>query len=127
MGIGPGWYYNTVSGDVVHASAITSLGEGAIPGWHGPYKTEAQAIAHTGVIGAPAKANESVIGGAESAGKNAIPGTTSVTQFLGSLSSRSMWTRIAEGALGTALILVGVAKLAEGTPTAAAIRKIPII
>jgi hypothetical protein len=122
MGIGSGWYYNDVSGDVVHASAFTSIGEGIVPGWHGPYATQALAIAHKGTVGATAKANETVPGSVAAAGGNAA----SNGLLPSGLFTRALWLRIAEGALGAALILVGVAKLAEGTPTAAAIRKVPI-
>jgi hypothetical protein len=43
------------------------------------------------------------------------------------LGNRNTWLRVAEGVLGIALILVGVSKLAEGTPIASAIKKVPLI
>jgi hypothetical protein len=127
MGIGAGWYYNDVSGDVVHASWFTSIGEGLVPGWHGPYKTEAEAEAHKGTVGRTATPNESVIGGATGAAEQTAGSVFNLGSILGIKGSRSTLERFVTGALGVMLILVGVAKLGEGTPVGNAIKKVPFI
>lgn len=43
------------------------------------------------------------------------------------LQSPGLWLRIAEGVLGTALILVAVAELGKGTAVAKAIKKVPFV
>ena len=51
MGVGAGWYYDSKDNDVVHQNYTESLAN-ALPGFsyfHGPYATEAEAIAHKGV------------------------------------------------------------------------------
>jgi hypothetical protein len=51
----------------------------------------------------------------------------SIASILEGLKSRALWIRIAEGTLGVALILVGVSKLAEGSPAADLIKKVPVL
>lgn len=101
MGFGAGWYYNDVSGDVVHASALTSIGEGLVPGWHGPYATEAEALAHKGISGAPAQANESVTGSASGSLAN------TVQNLISGKSGQNLVVRGVEILAGLALIYAG--------------------
>jgi hypothetical protein len=51
----------------------------------------------------------------------------SVVDFLNALGNRKILMRIAEGALGIGLIIVGVAKLADGTPLGTALKKVPFV
>jgi len=63
--------------------------------------------------------------GAVAVGKATKP--FSVNSFLGALTSRGLWIRIAEGSLGILLILVSVAKLAEGTQIGKLAKKVPLV
>jgi len=47
--------------------------------------------------------------------------------FLGLLTNRDVLMRIGEGVLGVLLIVVGVAKLADGTALGTALKKVPIV
>lgn len=53
-----------------------------------------------------------------------------IEQFLGLITQRQTWVRIAEGVLGLVLILVGIAELAKGTQTgkiaAGALKKVAL-
>ena len=51
----------------------------------------------------------------------------SVVQFLGDLTQRNTLLRLAEGALGIVLIIVGVAKLADGTQVGSVLKKVPFV
>jgi hypothetical protein len=51
---------------------------------------------------------------------------TSVTDFLNALVQRNTLTRLAEGAIGIMLIIVGVAKMAEGTKLGSVLGKVPL-
>jgi hypothetical protein len=124
MGIGAGWYYDSLDGMVVHQNFI----EGLVPAsyYHGPYPTEAAAKIHAGITGPPSTTNAST-GNQVATAAGSITGTASVTSFLTSLSRPQTWQRVAEGVIGILLILVGVAKLAESSPVASAIKKVPFI
>ena len=93
MGVGAGWYYDSKDNDVVHQNYAESLAN-ALPGFsyfHGPYATEAEAIAHKGVPGPSGVPNESI-----------PTQVTNVTtgSFLALLTGRGLWVRIAEVAIG---------------------------
>lgn len=106
--------------DLIAGKPIQDYGMSMIR-WKGPFSTEAQARA-----AAAAKPSPNPIQGAENLA-GLTPGQTGGSLgFLTGLTNRALWIRIAEGGLGVALILVGVAKLAEGTQTAQLIRKVPI-
>lgn len=122
MGVGAGWYYDSIDDDVVHQNLAESLANAIFSYYHGPYKTAALAEAHKGVKGPPGKKNEGLGTQVTSAAK-----ATGVSQFLGDLTSRNTLMRIGEGALGVALIIVGVAKLADGTPLGSALKKVPFV
>jgi hypothetical protein len=51
----------------------------------------------------------------------------SVVKFLGMLTERGTLQRLAEGFLGILLIVVGVAKIAEGTPLGNTLKKVPFV
>jgi hypothetical protein len=50
-----------------------------------------------------------------------------VVKFLGMLTERGTLQRLAEGFLGILLIVVGVAKIAEGTPLGNTLKKVPFV
>jgi hypothetical protein len=52
---------------------------------------------------------------------------TSVANFLSDLTSRNTLQRLAEGTIGILLIVVGVAKLTEGTAVGTALKKLPLV
>jgi hypothetical protein len=56
-----------------------------------------------------------------------IPGISDVASFLKALSSRQTLMRLAEGTLGILLIVVGVAKLADGSALGSVLKKVPIV
>lgn len=47
---------------------------------------------------------------------NPVSGLAAIGDFLGRLSQASTWVRVTEALIGLGLIIVGVAKLAAGTP-----------
>lgn len=103
-------------------SAVKPKTQGTSPGQiesvAGPYPTRADAVSGENQGTTTLGPNPNQTG----------PPNSGTGSLLGGIipTDRALWTRIAEGTLGVALILVGVAKLAEGTPTAAMIRKVPI-
>lgn len=70
------------------------------------------------VTGVPAAAAK----GAENVEKDLSP-----SAIFGDLTSRALWIRIAEGALGVILIAVAVAELAKGTPAGKLAKKVPFV
>jgi hypothetical protein len=77
------------------------------------------------VTGNPAQA-AGAVGPVVNAGSSAVSALDSVPKFLAFLGQRQTWIRIAEGTLGLLLILVSVAKLAEGSSVGkAAARAVP--
>jgi hypothetical protein len=108
MGVGAGWYYDSADGDVVHQNLAESLANVLGPYFHGPYATEAEAIAHKGVAGAPGVPNEGV---SQQLG-------TAVSSGLGGLLPKftsQQWREFAIRGLkvigGLVLIVVGLAQL----------------
>jgi hypothetical protein len=101
MGIGAGWYYDSVDGDVIHQNLAESIPNAAFKYFHGPYKTEQLAIAHKGVAGPPGVPNESL--GSQAA--------SVATGGPGGMNWQNWILRIGEILLGVTLIGVGVAKL----------------
>lgn len=118
MGVGAGWYYDSLDGDVVHQNLAESLANAAFSYYHGPYKTEALAVAHAGVAGPSGVANEPV-------GQQLANVTTG--SFLGILEGRGLWVRIAEVAIGGTLVIVGVSKLLGTGQAAETVAKAAII
>jgi hypothetical protein len=53
--------------------------------------------------------------------------SSGLTSFLSFLGNRSSWIRIAEGVIGTLLILAAVSSLAAGTPAGKLAAKVPLI
>ena len=117
MGVGAGWYYDSVNDDVTHQNLAESLANAGFGYFHGPYPTEALAIAHEGVKGPAGTPNENL---QTQAGQTA-------GNVLGIPTDRALWVRIAEGVIGVLLILVGVAKLATDSPIARTVAKAGLI
>ena len=108
MGVGAGWYYDSKDGDVVHQNWVESLANVGFSYFHGPYKTEAAALAHKGVTGgAPAAANESI---GQQAAKAAATGSWSgaLIGFLVAMTDWHLWASLGWLVLGLALILIGI-------------------
>jgi hypothetical protein len=80
----------------------------------GPYATKAEAESWQSGANSAGNSPGSAAAGAANAIGNAT-GLTSVSNFLSSLSSRSMWIRIGEVLVGIALIIVGVDHLTSTT------------
>jgi len=99
MGVGAGWYYDSEDDDVVHQNLAESLANVGFTYFHGPYKTEAEAVAHTGISGPAGSPNESL---------TQQVGNVTTGQFLGVLTSHSLWTRVVEGVAGAMLLGVGL-------------------
>jgi hypothetical protein len=78
-------------------------------------------------INSKAGQTEARIGKGPASAATAIPGISSVTDFLKALTQRNTLLRLGEGAIGIALIIVGVAKLADGTPLGSVLKKVPFV
>lgn len=94
-----------------------------VAGWKGPM-SHAEAEALLATVPAPLRA-------VNKATTHALKGFTSpleaITHIWDTLSSRNTLLRIAEGAIGILLILVGVAKLATDSPIARTVAKAGLI
>jgi hypothetical protein len=88
-------------------------------GSHGPYATRADAQAELDALSAAQHAKQTT--------NVTIPGVSTVSGLISEITSRKTLVRIAEGVLGILLILVGVAKLADGTTAATMIKKVPLV
>jgi hypothetical protein len=122
MGIGAGWYYDSLDGMVVHQNLAESIPNAAFSYYHGPYATEALAIAHKGVAGAPGQTSEPITQQVGNAA-GTVTGTAGVTDFLSRLSSANTWERVAMVALGMLLIAIGVAHITHAVPIATKVAK----
>jgi hypothetical protein len=122
MGVGAGWYYDSLDGDVVHQNLAESLANVAFSYYHGPYATEALAVAHKGVAGAPGNPNEGT-GQQVANAAGTVTGTASVTDFLSRLTQANTWERVGMVALGMLLIAVGVAHITHAVPIATKVAK----
>lgn len=80
------------------------------------------------VASAPGNAAKAAGKAAANAAKG-IPGISSVTDFLGGLTSANLWIRIAKGIIGGALILLGAAKLTgiDNKVANAAVKAAPLL
>jgi hypothetical protein len=123
MGVGSGWYYDSIDNDVVHQNLSESLANAVFTYYHGPYKTEAEAEAHKGVKGPEGHPGESISTQAD----NTVASAVGVNNFLGDLTSRNTFQRLAEGVIGVLLIVIGVAKLTENTAVGTALKKVPFV
>lgn len=102
MGVGAGWYYDSLDNDVVHQNLAESLANALVTYYHGPYSTEQEAETHTGVAGPPGTPNENL--GQQAAG---VAGQ----DILGGINIGNLVLRAGEILLGIVLIGVGIAKL----------------
>jgi len=118
-------------------------------GFHG-YAAQAQAAAHPNDVGFWQKAQLNIIeadysyakaageqpggphatltpgntvAGAAQAAASSVPGLSQIGTFFHSLGEANTWIRVAEVLLGLGLIIVGLAKLASGTPAGKAALK----
>jgi hypothetical protein len=117
-GYGKGnWWYNTTSGVITQATGIQQIINVDGPGLSlaGPFPTQADAQAFKTQF--PPKGPAKAISGAVSA-------TEGVSSFLGQLSNKNTWVRIAEVVLGLGLLIVGLSQLAKGTPVGNAATKV---
>lgn len=120
-----GWFYNDVTGVVRHDSYgayyADLLARALGTGWHGPYKTEAQADAHAGVTGAKDINSDNPLSAANNALNNAasqaVPGIADVGDFAHRLTESSTWIRVGEVLLGGILVYAGVRALSHGSST----------
>src|SRR5271165_2252776 len=130
------WVIYTSAANAVTAKVVSSVGtpkhNNSTQSVAGPYKTKALAQASIsgystlGQIGLGIQSS----GAPGSAAGGLIPSNATPGSLLGNLgipTGRGIVLRLAEGALGVLLILVGVAKLAEGSPIASAIKKVPFL
>jgi hypothetical protein len=116
------WLYNTNTGDVEHQNEVQWLLDEPEAGLVGLHElpipdsdTAAQAIAYvkahyagdTAPTTNPATANAN----ADATVEGAIPGLKQIGGFLGDLSSRNLWLRVAKIIVGLGLILAGVIHL----------------
>lgn len=106
MGVGAGWYYDSLDGMVVHQNWLESLANGGFSYFHGPYPTEAAAAAHVGVSGPKSTTNAST---GQQVG-TAI-GQTAQSALFGTGGATGLFSRIAEAAVGIGLLLIGVKAL----------------
>jgi hypothetical protein len=109
------WWYNTVSGLVVHESnGLLQAALSRTPTWHGfDSKAAAEAYKKAHPASAP------IIG--DAANKlNPVSELKDVTGFLSLLTERAVWLRVAEVIIGAALIVVGLVRLAPPQITSVA-------
>lgn len=102
-----GWFYNDTSGVVRYDCGISYLADlaarAAGVGWSGPYKTEAEAMAHKGVQGAQATTNTNPV----TAATTAVTGSLIPSLF----TQRGFAQRVVEVILGGVLVIIGVRAL----------------
>lgn len=96
--------------------AINDYGQSMVL-WKGPFKTEADALA--------AQNPKPLTGAGHLSNLPAVAGA-SLSRLFPKLSRQDL-LRLSEGVLGVLLILVGVAKLAEGSPVARTVAKAGLI
>ena len=114
MGVGAGWYYDSLDGMVVHQNLAESIPNAAFPYYHGPYLTEALALAHAGVTGPPATTNASVAAQVGTAVAN-LTGINAIGDFFTRLSQGNTWLRVGEVLAGGLLLTAGVIAITEQT------------
>lgn len=119
MGVGAGWYYDSLDGMVVHQNLAESLANALFSYYHGPYPTEAAAIAHRGVSGPPGSTNESAGQQIAAATGNAAGGLLGLPSF-GSAGWRSYGLRALKIVTGVILIIVGLVQLTHAQQIVAA-------
>jgi hypothetical protein len=117
MGVGAGWYYDSLDGMVVHQNLAESLANALFDYYHGPYKTEALALAHKGVSGPPASTNESL-------GQQLGTATGSVLGLPQLSNLRDLMIRVIKVVIGAAMIIVGIAQLSGASKIAASLPKV---
>ena len=130
------WYYNSDTGAVQQQNqAIAWLDLHAGLGWHGPFATKQAALdfynqGHAANPGwkAPAGLGANITNALKTAAGNAtgqagpvnlpnpLTGVNAIGDFFGRLTEASTWIRVAEVIAGIGLIIIGLAKLAAGTP-----------
>jgi hypothetical protein len=100
------YYIDPITGTIQQQS--NPIGQLALrqAGFQGPYATIADAKA---AIGGKDVGGD-VSSAAESAA-NSIPGVAQVGGFLGDLSSRNLWLRVAKVVVGLGLIIIGIVHL----------------
>lgn len=115
--MGP-WFVYSPTG-TVQRQTNPVLAAGLIAaGWKGfPTEAAADAYAH----------DQSTAHHVDDARHDIAAAPETVAGFLSKINDRGTWIRLAEGMVGLLLILVSVAKLAEGTAIGTAIKKVPFI
>jgi len=125
------WFYNSVSGAVISEPAIGDTIQAHLPGWHGPFSSKQAALDYYASNSAANPGWKAPTGFAGNVGNTvgaaASAAGGSVLDVLKGLTARELWVRIAEGALGIALILVAVAELGKGTAIGKAAKMVPFI
>lgn len=107
MGVGAGWYYDSLDGMVVHQNLPESLANVAFSYYHGPYATEALAMAHKGVSGPASSTNES-LGTQVGNAAGSVGGITGLSGLISAVSSPNFWTRAGEFVVGLILLDIGL-------------------
>jgi hypothetical protein len=115
MGVGAGWYYDSLDGMIVHQNLAESLANSVFPYYHGPYATEALAVTHKGVKGPPSTTNASV-GQQVGTAVGSLTGVSAIGDFFNRLEEKQTWTRVGEVLLGGILVYAGVRALTSGSP-----------
>jgi hypothetical protein len=131
------WLYDTKTGDVEHQNEAeylldgpgNALGAGLVNLGIPDSDTSAQAVAAANKYAAahhttpPTTSSAAANANAEKTLANDVPGVSSVTGFLGGLTSANLWIRVAKVTAGGIIILIAVSKL---TGAGSVVSKIPV-
>jgi hypothetical protein len=122
------WYYNTETGQLTQGNNLENLGNNLVGGlgWHelnipgNASESQASAEARREFPKGKTPTNAGItpariVSTAASQAGASVPGLGS---FIGFVSTRSSWIRIAEVIIGLGLVIVAVDELAKGTPAA---------
>lgn len=110
MGVGSGWYYDSLDGMVVHQNLAESLANAIFTYYHGPYPTEQAAIAHKGVAGPPGQTNESLATQVGNATGNTAANLFGLPHW-SPKQLREFALRGLKVVIGLALVIIGVVQL----------------
>jgi hypothetical protein len=101
-----GWFYNDISGRVRYDCGIAYLVDvgtvkTGLAGWHGPYKTQAEANAHEGTSGATPTTSDT----------GALTNAATQSLIPALFTQRTFAVRIVEVVLGGLLVYLGIREL----------------
>jgi hypothetical protein len=120
------WFYNSHSGAILEEAGITGFLEQLRThlglGWHGPFKTEQDAVNFAASIHGPKPTTNLAQGLGNVAGQAAGPVVSAAGDALKSLNplaglfQANIWLRVAEVIVGLVLLGIGLNSMLKGAP-----------